>query len=159
MIWSACEDDAMSRSRVFEWHKLFRKEGRELVEEDQRPGHPSTVKNNENLVKVENLWTLTADECTDDIWTLKFSKNYYTENLEMRKICTKLVPKVLIDERIDKIKKICQKFLNCVRDDLNFPQFIRDESWFLRTTQNVKVRNDIPPSHLTSRRPGLANRK
>jgi len=41
MLDQAYKEDAMSRSSVFEWHKLFR-EGRELVEDDHRAGRPST---------------------------------------------------------------------------------------------------------------------
>ncbi|KAJ8950985.1 hypothetical protein NQ318_006369 [Aromia moschata] len=48
MIKSAYEDDTMDRSSVFEWHKLFR-QGREKVEDDQRSGQPSTIKNDENI--------------------------------------------------------------------------------------------------------------
>ncbi|KAJ8941167.1 hypothetical protein NQ318_010871 [Aromia moschata] len=54
MIKSAYGDDAMGRSSVFEWHKLFR-EGREKVEDDQRSGRRSTIKNDENMVKIKNL--------------------------------------------------------------------------------------------------------
>ena len=54
MIKRAYGDDAMGRSSVFEWHKLFR-EGREQVEDDQRSGRPSTNKSDENLLKVKNL--------------------------------------------------------------------------------------------------------
>jgi hypothetical protein len=34
-------DSVMSRMHVFEWHKWFM-EGREEVEDDERPGRPST---------------------------------------------------------------------------------------------------------------------
>ena len=41
-------DDAMSRARVFEWHRRF-KEGREDVEDDPRSGRPSTSTTEENV--------------------------------------------------------------------------------------------------------------
>nr|CAH7720081.1 unnamed protein product [Callosobruchus chinensis] len=54
MLKDAYGDAAMSRSTVFEWHKLFR-EGRELVEDDQRAGRPSTSRIGENVAKVKAL--------------------------------------------------------------------------------------------------------
>jgi hypothetical protein len=40
-----------SRTRVFEWHKRF-VEGPEEVEDDERRGHPSTSKTEENIEKM-----------------------------------------------------------------------------------------------------------
>ena len=48
-------DNLMSRSRVFEWHKRF-SEGREEVEDDQHPGHPSTSKTEENIQKINEIF-------------------------------------------------------------------------------------------------------
>jgi hypothetical protein len=41
----------LSRTRVFEWHKRFMG-GREEVEDDERPGRPSTSKTEENTEKI-----------------------------------------------------------------------------------------------------------
>ena len=41
LLQEVCGDDAMSRTRLFEWHRRF-KEGREEVEDDHRSGRPST---------------------------------------------------------------------------------------------------------------------
>jgi hypothetical protein len=41
----------MSRMQVFEWHKRFRKDCEE-VEDDERPGRPSTSKTKENVEKI-----------------------------------------------------------------------------------------------------------
>ena len=46
--------DAMSRSRVFEWHKHF-KSGCEEVEDDPRSGRPSTATTDENIIRVKQL--------------------------------------------------------------------------------------------------------
>lgn len=63
-------------------------------------------------------------ECVDDIWPLKFVKNYYARNsdlnLGMRNICAKSVPKVLLYEQKDSRVKICLELLDCVRDIPNF---------------------------------------
>jgi hypothetical protein len=47
-------EDTLSRARVFEWHRRFLG-GREDVENDERPGHPVTMKTDENVDKVRTL--------------------------------------------------------------------------------------------------------
>ncbi|GFT23340.1 protein GVQW3 [Trichonephila clavipes] len=46
--------ECLSRARVFEWFKRF-KDGRQDVEDDSRPGRPSTSKTDENVEKVASL--------------------------------------------------------------------------------------------------------
>ncbi|GFX16759.1 protein GVQW3 [Trichonephila clavipes] len=46
--------ECLSRARVFEWFKRF-KDGRQDVEDDSRPGRPSTSKTDENVEKVACL--------------------------------------------------------------------------------------------------------
>jgi hypothetical protein len=54
MLTEAYGADCMSRARVFEWHKIF-SDGREDVEDDERPGRPCTSKTNENVEKIEQI--------------------------------------------------------------------------------------------------------
>ena len=120
MIKSAYGDDAMGQSSVFEWHKLFR-EGREQVEDDQRSGRPSTSKSDENLVKVKNLLSsdcrLSVRMISELLHLPKTTVHVIViENLEMRKMCAKLVPKALTDEPKDRRVKMCQKLLHCVHE-------------------------------------------
>ena len=44
-------DDTMSRTRLFEWHRRF-KERREEVEDDHRNERPSTSRTNKNVERV-----------------------------------------------------------------------------------------------------------
>ena len=44
-------DDTMSRTRLFEWHRRFKK-GREEVEDDHRRGRPSTSRTDEIVERV-----------------------------------------------------------------------------------------------------------
>lgn len=46
--------ECLSRARVFDWYKRFQ-DGREDVEDDARPGRPSTSKTDENIEKIANL--------------------------------------------------------------------------------------------------------
>lgn len=46
--------ECLSRARVFDWYKRFQ-DGREDVEDDARPGRPSTSKTDKNIEKIANL--------------------------------------------------------------------------------------------------------
>lgn len=54
MLQEVYGDEAMSRSRVFEWYKRF-KEGREDVEDDSRSGRPSTSRTADNVERVKQM--------------------------------------------------------------------------------------------------------
>jgi len=47
-------EHALSRTRVFRWHKEFL-DGRESVEDEPRCGRPYTSKTDENMTKVRDL--------------------------------------------------------------------------------------------------------
>ena len=54
MLTKAYGDSAMIKTRVYEWYKRFQ-DGREDVEDDERPGRPCTSKNDENVEKVKKM--------------------------------------------------------------------------------------------------------
>ena len=54
LLKTAFGDKCLSRSNVFVWFDRF-KNGRKSVEDDPRPGRPSTSKTDENIVKVRDL--------------------------------------------------------------------------------------------------------
>ena len=94
-------DATMSRTRIFEWHKRFR-EGREDVEDDPRSGKPTTSRTNENVERVREkvrsdrrlTVRMIADELSmnsERVWRI------ITEDLGMRKVCAKMVPRLLND--------------------------------------------------------------
>jgi hypothetical protein len=90
-------DEVLSIAQVFRWHKAF-KEGRENVEDEHRSGRPSTVKSDENVERVRSL------VATDRRLTVRLVENelnmnknadhqILTDNLDMRKVSAKMVPK------------------------------------------------------------------
>ena len=46
------DEDVMSRTQIFEWHKRFEK-GREEVKDDSKTGRPSTTRTDENITRVK----------------------------------------------------------------------------------------------------------
>jgi hypothetical protein len=47
-------EECLSRARVFEWYKRFCS-GREDVEDDDRPGRPTTSSTKENIEKIDQI--------------------------------------------------------------------------------------------------------
>ena len=54
MLTKAYGESAMSKTRVYEWCKRFQ-DGREDVEDDERPGHPSIWTTDENVEKGKEM--------------------------------------------------------------------------------------------------------
>ena len=128
-------DATMSRTRIFEWHKRFR-EGREDVEDDPKSGRPTTSRANENVErvreKVRNDRRLTvrmiADELSmnsERVWRI------ITEDLGMRKVCAKMVPRLLNDGQKENHVQVCQDILKQleITPDLLSRVVTGDESW------------------------------
>jgi hypothetical protein len=96
-------DKALKKSSVFEWHKRF-KEGRENVKDDERHRQPKTQQSCENVQTVQQsvesdrrlgVWMM-AEEFTLNKETVR---KILTDDLGMRKISAKIVPKILSDEQ------------------------------------------------------------
>ena len=80
----------MSRARVFEWHKRY-KSGREEVEDDPKPGRPSTSKTADNIERVNTLVRrdrrLTVRMLAYELgMNRKTVRTILTDNLGMRKV-------------------------------------------------------------------------
>ena len=54
MLTEAYGESAMSETRVYEWYKRFQN-GREDVEDEERPGCPSTSTTDKNVEKVKEM--------------------------------------------------------------------------------------------------------
>ena len=107
-------DDMMSRPRLFEWHRRF-KQGREEVEDDHRSGRPSTSRTNENVERVRQkvhsncrlIVRMIADELgmnSERVWGI------IMEDLGMRKICVKMVPRLLNEGRKERCASVSRHF-------------------------------------------------
>ncbi|GFX18014.1 ADAMTS-like protein 3 [Trichonephila clavipes] len=115
--------ECLSRARLFEWYKRF-KDGQQDVEDDSRPGRPSTSKTDENVEKVASLIrsdrrlsiraiaeTVNSDkECVRQI---------LHDNLNMQKVCAEMVPKILTFEQQATRKNVCTDILDAIKNDPN----------------------------------------
>ena len=131
-------DATMSRTRIFEWHKRFR-EGREDVEDDPKSGRPTTSRTNENVERVREkvrsdrrlTVRVIADELSmnsERVWRI------ITEDLGMKKVCAKMVPRLLNDGQKENRVQVCQDILKQleITPDLLSRVVTGDESWIFK---------------------------
>ena len=78
-------EHSLSRAQVFRWHKSFL-EGREQVEDEPRAGKPSTSKTDDNMERVRMI----SSELNLNRFTVH---QVLTQDLDMRKLCAKMVPR------------------------------------------------------------------
>jgi hypothetical protein len=80
--------------------------------DNKRSGHPSTSRSNENIDRVHSLVLsdrrMTVQMIADELQTGKTSiHSILMEDLEMRTICAKIVPKLLTPEEKLRRKQCC----------------------------------------------------
>ncbi|GFU20951.1 protein GVQW3 [Trichonephila clavipes] len=98
-LQQAYGDSVLSRAQVFRWFKTF-SEGRESIEIEPRSERPSVSKTTENIVRVRYLVRsdrrltvrMIGEELNLNHTTIH---QILTNELKMRKICAKMVPKSL----------------------------------------------------------------
>lgn len=137
-------DATMSRARVFEWHKRFT-DGREDTEDNSRTGRPVTCRTEENIERVRHALLkdrrltvrMIAEELSiskDTVWTI------ITEDLEMRKVCAKMVPKILTDDQKEKRLSNCKDVVERIEKDPTLLARVvtGDESWIFEYDPETK---------------------
>jgi len=93
----------MKKIAVYKWVKRF-SEGIESVTDEERSGRPATSRTEKNIAKVRQIVRenrrLTvrsiAEQVNIDRETVR---KILTEDLQMRKVCAKMVPKELTEEQ------------------------------------------------------------
>ena len=99
MLQTAFRPSCMNRASVFEWHTRF-KEGRESVKDDERCGRSKQVRTPELIGQIKNFIDKDRRVSKETI-SAQFDVSVGTvhiiirEELKMRKICAKFVPRVL----------------------------------------------------------------
>jgi hypothetical protein len=107
----------LKRSTVFKWVQRYQ-EGRKDPTNNKRSGRPSTSRSDENIDEVHFLvlsdrrmtvqMTPDIQMIADELQIEEISVYLIlTEDLEMRKICTKIMPKLLTPEQKLRRKQCC----------------------------------------------------
>ena len=95
--------NSMKKTAVYKWVRRF-SEGRENVSDGERSGRPATSRTEENIAEVRQIVRenrrLTvrsiAEQVNIDRETVK---KILTDDLDMRKVCAKMVPEQLTEEQ------------------------------------------------------------
>jgi histone-lysine N-methyltransferase SETMAR len=144
MLKEVFGDNYMSCARVFEWHRRF-SEGREEVEEDERPGRFVSSRTDKNIQKINEIVQkdrrlgirMIADMVNINKETVR---QILHDNLNMTKVCAKLVPKNLFQEQKDNRKNICCDVMERLKaePDLLTHVITCDETWIFQYNPETK---------------------
>jgi DNA-binding Xre family transcriptional regulator len=128
-------DVTLSRCITFDWFERF-KEGHISIEDDHRPGRPSTSKTIDTITlvrdKIRYDRRLTVKELTNEVGiSIGTCHSILSDELGMKRVSAKLVPKLLTEEQMEHRVKMCLDLKNRVSND---PSFIKsiitdDETW------------------------------
>jgi len=148
-------EHALLRSQVFKWCKAL-SEGRESIKAEPRSGRPSTSKTDNSVEKVRAL-VLSDRRLTVRMIASELNLNHTTDHqiltqeLAMRKLCAKTVPKNLTFEQKDNRKDACLHFLERIQSDRNYLKNVitGDETWVFEydLEKKDKVRNGTHLHH------------
>jgi len=126
-------EHSLSRAQVFRWHKSFL-EGREQVEDEPRAERPSTSKTDDNVERVRSLVRsdrrLTLRMIRSELNLNRFTVHQIlTQDLDMIKVCAKMVPKNLTTEQKANRRDVCLDLLDRLKREQEF--FSHVELWIL----------------------------
>jgi len=130
-------EHSLSRAQVFRWHKSF-SEGREQVEDESCVGRPSTSKTDDSVERVRSVVRsdrrLTLRMISSVLNLNRFTiHKILTQDLNMRKVCAKMVPKNLTTEQKANQRDVCLDLLDRLEREPEFFSCVitGDESWIL----------------------------
>jgi len=143
-LQSAYGEHFLSRAQVFRWHKSFL-EDREQVEDEPRAGRTSTSKTDDNVEIVRSL-VRSDRRLTLRMISSELNLNWFTvhqsltQDLDMRKVWAKMIPKNLTTEQKANRSDVCLDLLDRLEMEPEF--FSRvitgDESWILEYDPETK---------------------
>jgi predicted HTH transcriptional regulator len=99
MLVQVYGDNAIKKTAVYKWLKRFHK-GRKSVTDEERSERRATSRTEENIAKIHQIVHenrrltvgIMAEQVNTDRETVR---KILTEDLDMRKVCAKMVPKEL----------------------------------------------------------------
>jgi len=132
---------------AFEWHKRI-SEDRESLKDDDRPGRPRTAVTDDNTEKVRDVIRkdrrLGVRAVVEEVNLDRESvQRILGEELNMRKVCAKMIPKVLSDEQKERRKELC---LDHLQRNENEPDLLNsiitcDETWIFTYDLETKLQS------------------
>jgi len=135
MLREAFSEQALSQARTSEWFKHF-KDGREFVEDRKHSGQSTTCTTLEMIAKVCEIILEDRKQTIHNVFNcigLSYGSRQciLADELNMRRIAAKFVPRLLKNDQRDHRVQVCTKPQKAVRHDPNFlPRVITgDESW------------------------------
>jgi len=130
----------MKKTAVYKWVKSF-SEGRESVTDEERPGWPVTSRTEENIAKIRQIVCenrrLTFRSIAEQVNDRETVRKILTEDLDMRKVCAKMVPKELIVKQKQRRVTICHNLLERP-DDILGCVITGDETWVYQYDPETK---------------------
>ena len=125
-------DNAMKKTAVYKWVERF-SEGRESVTDKERLGQPATSRTEQNNAKVHQIvcenHQLTVRSTAEQVNINRETvRKILPEDLDMRMVCAKMVPKELTVEQKQRRVTICQD-LSERQDDILGCVITGDETW------------------------------
>lgn len=143
-LQTAYGSDSLSRTQIFEWYKRF-KEGRESFEDDERSGRPRTSLTDSNVEKVREAVRkdrrLGVRALAEQLHLNRESvRRILTEELNMRKVCAKMVPRLLSAEQKECRMNISADILESIEKDPTFLERVItcDETWIFQYDPETK---------------------
>ena len=155
----------MSRASVFKWHKRL-KEGRESVRNDESCGRSQEVRTPDLIGQIKNFMdkdrrvsieTISA-QCVVNVGT---AYKIIREELKMRKICAKFVPRVLREDQNERRCHDSREMVELINSHLAVLDALVTcyESWIYCYDPEIKTR--VPSGSMLAlpdpRRPDKAN--
>ena len=144
MLRNVYGDSSMSRTRFFELHKQFA-EGREDVKDDPKSRRLCTSTNDANVEKVRQLVRsdrrltirVISNEVEKDEETVR---TILVDIFGMRKVCAKMVPRLLTEEQKVQQLNVCQDILSQLEahDKLLENVITGDELWVFQYDPETK---------------------
>jgi hypothetical protein len=124
MLQQAFKEDAFGKSQVYEWFSHL-KNGNMSIEDLPQPGRPSTSRNDENIEKVRQVINEDRQKTIEQVseetnvsWSS--CQRILTEDLQMRLVSAKFVPRLLTEEQKDNCVNVCHDLKEELRNDPNF---------------------------------------
>ncbi|UYV78563.1 hypothetical protein LAZ67_16002005 [Cordylochernes scorpioides] len=150
--WKKCNRNIPDAAKSLQGRLHFKitvwkafKEGREEVADEPSSGRPITARTDKNVDRVlEVLRTdrpLSIQQIADTLHMSTFVVHgIVTEDLQMRKVCAKFVPKVLTQDQKELRVLRCQELLDLLQNEPGFLNSVvtRDESWMFEYDQKSK---------------------